>query len=61
MAKEPKEKPPYLPIEDWLRENKGRKLILSCGHKATIGHNFSNTIIIHAGTDFHAVCHECGY
>jgi hypothetical protein len=41
----------------------GNRIKLDCGHQATPGHNFSNTIIIvsDGGGRFHTLCHECGY
>jgi len=41
----------------------GRKIILDCGHQATIGHNFANTVIIVSlgGGRIETLCHECGY
>ncbi len=39
------------------------KLKLDCGHVATIGHNFANTVIIVSmgGGKIKTCCHECGY
>lgn len=41
----------------------GMKLELDCGHHATIGHNFSNTVIIlsEGGGRIKTLCHNCGY
>jgi hypothetical protein len=41
----------------------GQKIKLDCGHYATIGHNFSNTVIIisQGGGKITTLCHECGY
>ena len=41
----------------------GKKLNLDCGHRATIGHNFSNTVIIvsEGGGRIKTLCHNCGY
>jgi hypothetical protein len=41
----------------------GRKILLDCGHVATIGHNFANTVIIVSlgGGKIKTMCHECGY
>ena len=41
----------------------GHKLQLDCGHQATIGHNFANTVIItsNGGGKIKTSCHECGY
>ena len=39
------------------------KIKLDCGHRATPGHNFSNTIIIVSlgGGKIETRCHDCGY
>ncbi len=41
----------------------GQKILLDCGHRATIGHNFSNTLIIFSqgGGKITTSCHNCGY
>ena len=41
----------------------GLKIRLDCGHQATIGHNFSNTVIIlsEGGGKIKTLCHNCGY
>ena len=41
----------------------GQKIILDCGHQATVGHNFAITVIIisQGGGRIKTVCHECGY
>jgi len=41
----------------------GEKIRLDCGHCATIGHNFSNTVIIYSdgAGGIHTSCHNCGY
>jgi hypothetical protein len=41
----------------------GHKIILDCGHQATIGHNFANTVIIVSigGGRIRAMCQNCGY
>ena len=38
---------------------KDKRIQLSCGHSASIGHCFSNTLIVYS--DGRTVCHECGY
>lgn len=42
---------------------KGLVIKLDCGHQATPGHNFSNTIIIYSegGGKIKTACHNCGY
>ena len=41
----------------------GKKFILDCGHTATPGHGFSNTMIIYSegGGRIKTFCHNCGY
>ena len=41
----------------------GAKIKLDCGHSATPGHNFSNTIIIvsEGGGRIKTLCSDCGY
>ena len=49
--------------EDLARLISGLKFKLDCGHHCTIGHNFSNTLIIHSlgGGKIKTLCHDCGY
>ncbi len=41
----------------------GTRIALDCGHKATVGHNLANTIIIVSlgGGRIATSCAECGY
>jgi hypothetical protein len=41
----------------------GLRIKLDCGHWATPGHNFSNTLIILSlgGEKIETKCHDCGY
>jgi hypothetical protein len=41
----------------------GKTIKLDCGHRATPGHIFSNTIIIHSQGNgkLKTLCHNCGY
>lgn len=41
----------------------GKKFLLDCGHHATPGHGFSNTLIIYSegGGIIKTTCHNCGY
>ena len=41
----------------------GKTLKLDCGHKATIGHNLANTVIIlsQGKGKIKTLCHNCGY
>lgn len=55
----PKDQNPYQPIAQLLATIKGRRFVLDCGHKAIIGDQRSNTIIItNTGK---TLCHNCGY
>jgi len=47
------------PIRGFISTNKGRRFLLDCGHKATIGDGRSNTIIIYSTGK--TCCHKCGY
>lgn len=55
--------PEILTTEDLTRLLAGIKLKLDCGHHCTIGHNFSNTLIIHSHGSGRITteCHNCGY
>ncbi len=41
----------------------GETIKLDCGHRATIGHSFADTVIIvsEGGGRIKTLCHECGY
>ena len=41
----------------------GETIQLDCGHQATIGNNFANTVIIlsQGGGKIKTVCPDCGY
>ena len=41
----------------------GTTIKLDCGHQATVGHNFANTVIIlsEGGGKIKTLCHNCGY
>lgn len=51
----------YLTTEDLIVLLVGNKIQLDCGHNATPGHNFSNTIIIcsEGGGRIKTYCHDC--
>ena len=53
----------YMDKEEFQFLVSGLKVKLDCGHLATIGHNFSNTVIIisRGGGKIKTLCHECGY
>ena len=63
MGPEMKEEPDLLTTKDLQFLMAGRKVKLDCGHLATIGHNFSNTVIIvsEGGGRIKTLCHNCGY
>ncbi|MCE5335126.1 MAG: hypothetical protein LLG06_11145 [Desulfobacteraceae bacterium] len=46
-------------IRKFLSEQRGRRFVLDCGHKAIIGDGRSNTIVIFP--DGTAKCHNCTY
>ena len=54
---------PVMDTEDLKILISGRKFLLDCGHTATPGHNFANTLIIvsRGGGRIETYCHECGY
>lgn len=57
-----KENPKYEPVEnlkDELKKLYGRKFILDCGHKVTIGHSFGNDIVILNGRKLEIICSDC--
>ena len=41
----------------------GTRIMLDCGHFATVGHSLANTIIIVSvgGGKIETYCHNCGY
>lgn len=52
---------PYLTTKDLQFLLVGNRILLDCGHQATPGHNFANTIVIYSegGGKFRTMCHEC--
>lgn len=52
---------PYLTTKDLQFLLVGNRILLDCGHQATPGHNFANTIVIYSlgGGKFQTMCHEC--
>jgi hypothetical protein len=56
-------KPDVITNEEFQEIVAGLKVKLSCGHMATLGHSFSNTVIIVSagGGKITTKCHECGY
>jgi len=52
---------PYLTTKDLQFLLVGNRFILDCGHQATPGHNFANTIVILSlgGGKLQTMCHEC--
>ena len=58
IAPEPKK---HLTTEDLQFLLVGNKILLGCGHMATPGHNFSNTIVIYSegGGRIRTMCSDC--
>lgn len=52
---------PYLTTRDLQFLLVGNRILLDCGHQATPGHNFANTIVIYSegGGRLKTMCHEC--
>jgi hypothetical protein len=44
-----------------LRELKGKKFMLDCGHRVTFGHFLGNNIFIQNGKKPRIICSDCGY
>lgn len=44
-----------------IRELKGKKFRLDCGHRVTFGHHLGNDITIRNGTRPEIICSLCGY
>jgi hypothetical protein len=58
-----KKKPP--PVEITTKELEeilvGLRIRLDCGHRCTVGHNFSNTLVVYSegGGKIKTMCHDC--
>ena len=63
MSKPKKTPAKELTSEDLQVLLSGEKIRLDCGHRATIGHSFANTVIIRSegGGRIKTFCHDCGY
>ena len=46
---------------DCLVSLRGVKMRLDCGHRVTLGHNLTNTLLVYAGKGMETACHNCGY
>ena len=57
------EKKKVLTTKDLETLLSGETILLDCGHRATIGHNLANTVIIvsEGGGKIKTLCHNCGY
>jgi len=44
-----------------IKQLRGRKFMLDCGHKVTFGHFLGNNIIIYNGVNPKIICTDCGY
>ena len=62
MTKKEKEKyEPSETLKSALKELKGRKFRLDCGHFFTFNHNLANNITLLNGKELTIICSECGY
>jgi hypothetical protein len=58
-----KMKPP--PVERTIKELEeillGLRIRLDCGHRCTVGHNFSNTLVVYSEEEgkIKTMCHDC--
>ena len=49
-------------LREILRQLKGRKFKLDCGHHVTFGHNLGNDVTIYNdNTKPKIICSQCGY
>ncbi len=48
-------------LRELLKELKGRKFRLDCGHHLTFGYFLGNDITIYNGKEVKIVCSQCGY
>jgi hypothetical protein len=48
-------------LRELLKELKGRKFRLDCGHHLTFGYFLGNDITIYNGKELKIVCSQCGY
>ena len=48
-------------LREILKELKGRKFRLDCGHHVTFGHFLGNDITIRNGKEPKIICSLCGY
>jgi hypothetical protein len=46
---------------EFLKELKGRKFRLDCGHHVTFGYFLGNDITIRNGKEPQIICSQCGY
>lgn len=44
-----------------IKNLKGRKFKLDCGHHVTFGHFLGNDITIYNGSQLQIICSQCGY
>ncbi len=44
-----------------IKQLKGRKFKLDCGHHVTFGYHLGNDIVIYNGKDPKIICSICGY
>jgi hypothetical protein len=48
-------------LRELLKELKGRKFRLDCGHHVTFGYFLGNDITIRNGKEPQIICSQCGY
>jgi hypothetical protein len=48
-------------LKDAIKDLKGRKFRLDCGHHVTFNHNLGNNITIYNGKELTIICSLCGY
>jgi hypothetical protein len=48
-------------LREVLKDLKGRKFRLDCGHHVTFGHFLGNDITIYNGKELKIICSQCGY
>ena len=48
-------------LKQVIKDLKGRKFRLDCGHHVTFGYAMGNNITIYNGKDPEIICSQCGY
>ena len=67
-AKLSREYKPVKDLEEHIQQLTGKRFILLCGHKLTIGHNFANNFMVYqqggakdGGRKLRIICSMCAY